>query len=216
MAPYGTQSMSVAVRAIYWIGLCMAGGLGAATAQSLRVRYRPLVPLWQKAFFQSLGSTTAVTLILVGFTIWQFGNPGWQHILMLPVFVWTVSILICGFGVLLEARKHTEETPARPALFERLRPGLRRAEIYALSAEDHYVKVMTSAGDDLILMRLSDAAKETAPILGLSPHRSWWVAEQAVLNVTSKSGKTKLELVNGAQVPVSRTGLKHVHDAGWK
>ena len=37
---------------------------------------------------------------------------------------------------------------------------LRGAEIFAVEAEDHYLRLHTSRGSDLILMRLSDAVAE--------------------------------------------------------
>jgi hypothetical protein len=36
----------------------------------------------------------------------------------------------------------------------------------ALSVEDHYVRVRTTRGEEMILMRLSDAIRETAPETG--------------------------------------------------
>ena len=50
------------------------------------------------------------------------------------------------------------------------------AELYAIESEDHYLRVHTSAGQELILMRLADAVRELAGVEGLQTHRSWWVA----------------------------------------
>jgi len=47
---------------------------------------------------------------------------------------------------------------AAPAVFlERLPVRLRGSELYAVEAQDHYLRLHTSKGADLILMRLSDA-----------------------------------------------------------
>ena len=125
-------------------------------------------------------------------------------------------MVICSFGALQRGRQASQDkAPARPALYERLKPSLRSAEIYALSAEDHYVRVITSAGDDLILMRLSDAITEAAPLIGLSPHRSWWAAEGGTAGVKRSGGKVVITLKNDAVVPVSRNGAKALRDAGW-
>ncbi|HHL42876.1 MAG TPA: LytTR family transcriptional regulator, partial [Hellea balneolensis] len=120
----------------------------------------------------------------------------------------TISIV----GMLLRKSKApAPSSPARPAIYERLAPKLRTADIYALAAEDHYVRVITSNGDELVLMRLSDAIKDMAPLPGLSPHRSWWVAESGVEKVT----KSEIILKSGQSVPISRTGKKAVREAGW-
>ena len=68
----------------------------------------------------------------------------------------------------------------------------------------------------MVLMRLTDAIKEASPQIGLSPHRSWWVAENGVETVKRSNGKTEIVLKSGHQVPVSRNGSKTLRDAGWK
>ena len=103
-----------------------------------------------------------------------------------------------------------------PVVFaDRLPAKFRGAEIHAVSAEDHYLRVHTSAGETLILMRLADAIRELAALEGLQTHRSWWVARQGLADVTKGDGKVRLKLKSGAEAPVSRANLKVVKDAGW-
>jgi len=197
----------------------MAGGLGAGLTKFWMDSRYPAAKLWMQALVQSIGATLCVYVILVGFSVSQYDNVGLTHYLLLPLFIWVVSILICGFGVLMNARKTETKlepaSPARPPLFARLKPKLRKSEIYALCAEDHYVRVITSGGEDLILMRLSDAIKETVPLIGIPTHRSWWVAEAGVKSVSKKSGKLEIQLKNDLIIPVSRSGMKRVKDAAW-
>jgi DNA-binding LytR/AlgR family response regulator len=84
-----------------------------------------------------------------------------------------------------------------------------------VESEDHYLRVHTSAGSELILMRLADAVRELSGIEGLQTHRSWWVAKQGLADVVKGDGKLVLKLKSGAEAPVSRTYLKAVKDAGW-
>ncbi|HEX8193538.1 MAG TPA: LytTR family DNA-binding domain-containing protein [Allosphingosinicella sp.] len=77
---------------------------------------------------------------------------------------------------------------------------LRAARIEALEAEDHYVRVHTDAGAALLRMRLRDAVDALGEAGGLRPHRSWWVAADAVAAL----GRTSLTLACGAEVPNSR------------
>jgi len=102
-----------------------------------------------------------------------------------------------------------------PAFLERLPIRLRSAELYAVESEDHYLRVHTSAGQELILMRLADAVRELAGVEGLQTHRSWWVAKQGLADVVKGDGRLTLKLKSGAEAPVSRTYLKAVREAGW-
>lgn len=216
LAPYGTSAFSLPTRIVYWMGLCMAGGLGATIIDTVAHKAGWTLKSWQRALGQSIGATLVVSVILLGFTMMTYGWPGWFHILTLPFFIWVISIIICAIGELSRSRKAAAPIEIkRPAIFDRLKPSLRSAELYALSSEDHYVRIITSKGDDLILMRLSDAIKETAPLKGLQTHRSWWVAEAGVEAVKKQDGKLSVLLKNESSAPISRNKSKTVRDAGW-
>ncbi len=110
--------------------------------------------------------------------------------------------------------------PAQPgaragAFLDRLPVRLRGADLYAIESEDHYLRVHTSAGQELILMRLADAVRELAGVEGLQTHRSWWVAKQGLADVVKGDGRLILKLKSGVEAPVSRTYAKAVKDAGW-
>jgi hypothetical protein len=102
-----------------------------------------------------------------------------------------------------------------PVFLDRLPVRLRSAELYAIESEDHYLRVHTSAGQELILMRLADAVRELAGVEGLQTHRSWWVARCGLADVVKGDGRLLLKLKSGAEAPVSRTYAKAVKDAGW-
>ena len=103
--------------------------------------------------------------------------------------------------------------PAPPPIFERV-PLPQRGKLLALLVEDHYVDIVTDKGKTLVLMRLADAIRETAPIAGLQIHRSHWVARDAVVKVHRSEGKLILELSNGLKLPVSRGYLPAAKEAG--
>jgi hypothetical protein len=109
-------------------------------------------------------------------------------------------------------------TPASsdpPKFLQRLPVRLRGGEIYAIQAEDHYLRLHTSKGSDLILMRLSDAIAELDGIEGAQVHRSWWVAKSALADVKKGDGRAVLKLKDGVEAPVSRTYLRSLREAGW-
>ncbi|MBP2295626.1 LytTR family DNA-binding domain-containing protein [Azospirillum rugosum] len=104
---------------------------------------------------------------------------------------------------------------SEPAFFARLPAKLGR-DLLALEMEDHYVRVHTAEGSDLILMRLRDAIAELSGLDGRQVHRSYWVAAAAVSGVERKpDGKLTLVLRNELRVPVSRSYAANVRAAGW-
>ncbi len=191
----------------------MAGGMGAMIGNHFISKTQFSHKPWVLVFAQSIGATTIVFLCFLGLRVITTGWPGSEFYYTIPFFIWIISLVISGVSVL--ANRPSQSSNDRPDIFERIKPGLRSADIYALSAEDHYVRVITSAGDDLILMRLSDAIKETAPLIGLQVHRSWWVAEKGVKSVSRADGKMTITLNNDSVVPVSRANQKIVRDASW-
>ena len=213
LSPFNTDKLPTAFRFSYWIGLCIAGGLGASAADLIAHLFKKKLSIWPCAFFQSITATIAVFAIITWLTYHLGGSiQSPLDAVMTFLYVWVISITIATIGALLKKRNVEEETvPSRAALYERLPPKLRSAEVYALAAEDHYVRVITSKGDELVLMRLSDAIRETAPLKGLSPHRSWWVAEGGA----QKVGRSEILLPGGQTVPISRSGMKLVRAAGW-
>jgi LytTr DNA-binding domain len=86
--------------------------------------------------------------------------------------------------------------------------------ILALEAEEHYVRVHAATRTELVLYRFSDAVAEMASN-GIQIHRSWWVADAAVLAVRADSRNTQVELSNGQLIPVSRTFKRQVSTRGW-
>lgn len=83
----------------------------------------------------------------------------------------------------------------------------RQAQILALSAEDHYVRVHTDRGQALILMNLSCAINALGPETGVRIHRSHWVAKDVALE-TSRVGRAGISLDDATLFPISRAGRK--------
>lgn len=77
------------------------------------------------------------------------------------------------------------------------------------------MRAHTSAGSTLILMRLRDAVAELESCAGRQVHRSYWVAEGAVLRSERRGDSVRLHLKNGLVVPVSRRYLPALRGAGW-
>lgn len=99
-------------------------------------------------------------------------------------------------------------------LFDAL-PAELGSDVIALEMEDHYVRVHTALGSELVLMRLRDAMAHVADIEGRQTHRSWWVARGAVEDVRREGRNVRLVLARGIEAPVSRAQVSELRDAGW-
>jgi DNA-binding LytR/AlgR family response regulator len=113
------------------------------------------------------------------------------------------------------AAKAAPSPRAAARLYDRLPLKLRGAELWAVEAEDHYLRLHTSKGSDLILLRLADAMAELDGIEGAQTHRSWWVARSAVEGGRRTDGRATLLLKGGIEAPVSRTYARALRAANW-
>ncbi|MFN6942712.1 MAG: LytTR family DNA-binding domain-containing protein, partial [Parvibaculum sp.] len=55
---------------------------------------------------------------------------------------------------------------------------------------------------------------ETEGMEGMQVHRSHWVANGAVVRSARRDGRVYLQLADGSEIPVSRSYLKPVREAG--
>jgi hypothetical protein len=139
----------------------------------------------------------------------------------LPDMLWEVLLISLGSSVLTvfvmrgASRPAAAAPPAPPKFLERIPLKLRGGELWAVEAEDHYLRLHTSRGQDLILMRLADAVDELEGIEGAQVHRSWWVARDAIADARRGDGRAMLTLKDGSEVPVSRTYARVLRDRNW-
>ncbi len=214
LAPFGTAYYAVPVRLLYWVSLTLAGGLGAFAAQLVLRRVRADAGMaWRIA-----AMTVGATAFVAPFVFFLFGD-AWQAVGLTLFYIAVISAVISTVGE-LSGRAAAPVPPVgtrdqRPALLDRLPPRFRDSDLHAVSSEDHYVRVHTSVGEHMLLMRLSDAQDLAAPTVGLKPHRSWWVAEGGARDVRKAGERWIIALPSGTEVPVSRSGVKVLREAGW-
>jgi hypothetical protein len=77
------------------------------------------------------------------------------------------------------------------------------ATVLALEAEDHYLRIHSDCGSDLIRYRFTDALTELGGTSGLRVHRSWWVNSDFASHFTATGKVGEIGLKNGLIVPVS-------------
>ncbi|EGF92095.1 lytTr DNA-binding domain protein [Asticcacaulis biprosthecium C19] len=218
----GTGDMPWLWRLAYWVTVMAAGSL-VSSVVGIFLERQTRLNTWQEVAFM-----LAIIIPLISVTVWlitaafEQQTPQWRR---LPYFVPPVAIISAVMTFLhmqvnrIPVQSHTYPeariTEPGETFRERLGFKYRHADILALSAEDHYLRVHTSAGETLILMRLYDAIRELDGIEGSQIHRSWWVAKDAVADVRRNDGRVALALKNGVAAPVSRSYAKALKGDGW-
>lgn len=220
LAPLGTSNISFVPRLGFWFATCFVGGFGASAFSMLAERKCPDLSGW--IYVPAQAAMSAVPVYILLYLMGTSAGAYSSALNMVIGFgvVWFVGLIICTFGWFVHTGRQRRDGAVgsqaiKPALYDRLPVHLRSADIYALTSEDHYVRIITSRGDELVLMRLSDAIREAAPLQGLQTHRSWWVAEAGIEEVQKSGAKMSILLKNSAEAAVSRSGAKSVRDAGW-
>lgn len=219
---FGTNAIPFGTRVAYWVGLCLAGAIvGTAVTQFIGRDGRADARPWLYGGLTVIGITLPFTVVVWLVSELAFnGRPHAENlsVYLAPVFIVTTAMTALNFLVQREPTQ-THAAPAdaaaTPRFLDRLPAKLRGADLHAVEAEDHYLRLHTSRGQDLILMRLSDAVAELEGIEGAQTHRSWWVAKAAVEGARRGDGRATLQLVGGVEAPVSRAYAKALREAGW-
>ncbi len=206
------------MRLAYWMLLMGLGYVWGAFVSSYFFQggRRRTGHLWLDVAIAALLMSTPFTFVVWAASRLMFGAD--IPLAGLPILfgsVLLVSLAITAINVLIEDRRVTHAGPTPAKFLERLPLKLRGAEVWAVEAEDHYLRLHTSKGQDLILLRLAGAVSELEGIEGAQVHRSWWVARDAIADAKRGDGRATLTLKDGAQVPVSRTYAGMLRDKGW-
>ncbi|HEX3408362.1 MAG TPA: LytTR family DNA-binding domain-containing protein [Caulobacteraceae bacterium] len=220
IGPFGTYLSPLPFRLVYWTGLLCAGMplYGLAIRAALWSGRRSGVPaaVWLLAF-SFVGSAPMSALSAVVAT--HFWPPlkvitalewyGQSLALSLPlVMVW--GVLTRRMAPFARPTPQKEDTVRPGELPERLTRGL-----ICLQMEDHYVRVHTRSGSELVLLSMREAMAQLGARRGERVHRSWWVAREAVIEAVSDGRNLRLRLVGGLEAPVSRTQVGRLRALGW-
>jgi hypothetical protein len=222
LGPFGTAERPLGERLAYWEACMVGGGLiGVAIDAPVARRVRSF---WPRLAITSVAMTPPVTVLvglanhfLAGMRL-TFGN------ILTP---WFQVFIVCFAAMCLrqlawaQPVAPTAPEPAEPpddptaAFRRRLSAKRREAALIAVEAQDHYLRVHTEAGDELITARFGDAMAELAGARGFRTHRSWWVAAEAIEDVRWKKGRGEARLKCGLTVPISRSNAAPLKAAGW-
>ncbi len=226
LGPFGSYSAPLGMRFAFWMPTMAIGAVVGATLSIAGERIRFFCG---RPALRAVAVTTAMTAAMTG-VVWAmayliFGPGKVTFGLTFVFYVWIITVVVAMIGAILRARRTriafaaapvaTETAPTPASLAARLPAKIRGSTILALQAEDHYVRVHTEAGSDLILIRLADAIAEMGSTPGARTHRSWWAAKSAVKSVRRSNGRVVLVLANDTEVPISRGYTSELREAGW-
>ncbi len=202
-------------RIAYWTALVFVtyatGNFVSAYVQFL-LRRRITHPQWRNAVAGiAIGPPVFVVIAAMNYASFGLLLTSPSEILAELVIITTLSVLISV--IMGQFAAPEDATPQPPAILDRL-PFDKRGALVALSVDDHYVSVVTTKGQEMVLMRMADAMKETGDVAGMQVHRSHWVALDQIASVKRSGDRAVLTLRTGGTVPVSRSYMPAVRDAG--
>ena len=219
---FGMGAAPLHLRILYWAPVLLTGTVigrfaGQRMSRRPRIGERALA-LWAVI---TLLLTSVMTFIAWGYLRLIFGaapniSPYYffASVALVSGAVTAIMILINRPGPVTHAiMPDAHSVPIR--FLDRIPDKLTGGAIYAVQAEDHYLRIRTSKGSDLILMRLSDAIAELEGIEGAQTHRSWWVAKDGIDTVNRAGGRVTLLLKDGSEAPVSRPNVRALRESGW-
>ncbi|WP_421990489.1 LytTR family DNA-binding domain-containing protein [Qipengyuania sp.] len=226
---YGTSDIPWFHRSVFWIVMCslVAGqlvfaermlrrALPSAAAMARAVR-------WSGAFFLTWMLTT-VEIELLKYTPVLPRNP--DPILAFAVFllpkVAFLAAITVGFceavdhlGYDRQAATQASTDPVVEVAATSPSSNGESSQILRVSAEDHYLKIETAEGVQLVRETIRNKVSSLPGDAGLQIHRSHWVARSHVAHV-SRSGRDHfVQTKSGDVLPVARGRLPYLREAGW-
>ena len=217
IGPFGSYaSAPMPERTAYWTACTLLGTFLFGTAVRI-VAGRGLAP--GRAVL-AIVAIAALLSLPFAFVVALPARALWPHTAAIPAIDWYLQVLavsapLCAAWILLARRA---ERRASTGVEVRRQPGLLGVEpaaVLCLQMEDHYVRVHHAAGSRLVLTTMRQAQDALSNVRGLQVHRSWWVAESAVVQAVLEGRSLRLRLSNTLLVPVSRTAVAAVRAAGW-
>jgi hypothetical protein len=225
LGPFGSYGAPLPDRLVFWIASVIAGtGLSALTTLLLPIRWRghsgPVYVLTATALVTPL-QTLVVQLLLPMIAPPQIVSEisFWQNLpnVAVLVLIGTSAAWVFQTRPTVAPVVPVQSAPTAPEttpFFARL-PHALGTQVLCLEMEDHYLRVHTSLGNALILMRLRDAVAELRAVPGMQVHKSWWVARAALAGAERGKSGWELILTDGRRVPVGRTYRPTLVAEGW-
>ena len=222
IGPFGTFSdLGLFDRLCYWLSISLLTWLQIIKALSVMKKTMPntsLSLLYLLAIFStSLLGALEVKLLESWFRPEHSIKPImeiYSYVVLLATTVYT------PFFILFLIKRTKENTPnhlvaqnhnkqfsplsGSEIIQNKLSPHI-RGELYCLKSEDHYLRVYTDKGNELIFFKMKDAVEGLKSYSGIRVHRSYWVNTTAIIKYQKESNKLMVQLKNNMKIPVSRS-----------
>lgn len=214
LAPFNTgEEMRVVPRFIYW-AVNVVLSYSAGYAANMLVSRWPSLSLIQRIAIAGAMTGALVFVIVIALDGLALGQwPAGREFGIIAGNVLVISTIIAGIFQVAYSTKPLPEPSAPPALLDRLTLD-KRGRLVSISVEDHYVRIRTTKGEEMVLLRLTDAMREVGQTAGFQAHRSHWVATDAIVRVTRTGDRATLTMSNGPDIPVSRSNITKLREAG--
>lgn len=218
MAPFDTGSaLSLAPRIVYWVVIASTTFLTGTIISTCLIAWSDAT---KRARWLGIGAACVLSGVVIFAQVSLINLALFQRLpvslglLAANIFAATVVITVT-YAILHPGFDTQPDLPSvtAPRLLSRL-PLQKRGPLVSISVQDHYVDITTTKGSEMILLRFRDAVAETAPTPGLQIHRSHWVARDQIKAVQRKAGKTVVTLPDDRDLPVSRSFLPALREAG--
>jgi DNA-binding LytR/AlgR family response regulator len=235
IAPFGMFPNEPLVRLSYWFAVLSIFGMAMMPITARIIRSTGAFDdfsRWSGIFGCVLFATIPMTFIVHAIEYWGWSiaiarigdvaesmRPSRDAAKFMALFTQLMAINLLAIGVnsffIIALHGLQTETQSRPAIgirFLSRLPDHLGTQLLHLQMEDHYLRATTMNGADLILMRFRDALHELSDYPGMQVHRSWWVAQDAVVKISRQARKMELLMVDGTRVPVSAAYRKAVEE----
>lgn len=157
-----------------------------------------------------------------GLVVWLTVNLLFQRLTGTDRFTLTAASAPAAIAAPARAQPVTPAAPAAatqpsvpPRFFGRLDKlqGLAPTDLLAVEAEDHYIRVHSRRGKELIYYRFRDALEDLHEWDGIRAHRSVWIRRDSIRKVEESGRATWVVLESGDRLPVSFAHRALVHAA---
>tara|TARA_R100001086_G_scaffold241592_1_gene168613 strand:- start:452 stop:1261 length:810 start_codon:yes stop_codon:yes gene_type:complete len=224
--PFGTYTAMAALpRLGFWTGVITIGIFADHLVRAVTMVFiRPQ----DQTRFELIA--VALAILLFGPIVWWIGcyiaalnGNSAPPLLLAACYVLLIGMVLVIFRRLtpefrrqaqLDDRIPYKSATQQPRLMQRL-PEPVRGQLLRLSADGHFVEVVTEHGSHRLRMRFIDAIGETEPLEGHCLHRSHWVTRDAIQEVLKPTPhKILIRLTNGDEIPVGRKYKPDLEAAG--
>lgn len=213
--PFETYDLLTPIpRVLYWLVIVVLTFAAGSFVSTLIHRALDQMLKWVSTIISALaiGIVVSAVVIVVNLIVFGFFPQTWGEYFTQLGIVTLISAIVEFSALALQYG--TPKAPQTGAPILNRLPFEKRGEVVSLSAEDHYVRVSTTKGAELVLIRLADAINEIGPTPGLQIHRSHWIATEHVEKVLRNGSRHEVMLSDGTTRPISRGFTEAARKAG--